>query len=322
MAYWCGVLGVLLCHADARAQKPIDPQDKAVPESIDDLRAIEQRVQQVYQKALEATVSIRAGRAFGSGVIVSANGYVLTAGHVAAKPGQKVTIWLHHGRRLEGEALGVNEGMDSGLVRITTEGDWPYAPISDSQPPRIGQWCVALGHPGGYKPGRPPVLRLGRVIATGTRLIQSDCPLTAGDSGGPLFDLDGRVIGIHSRIGNMTSANFHVPVATFLDTWDRLVAGEQWDDRGLAFLGIDGSSHDRGAVVMHVHSDTPADAAHLQVQDIITAFDGQQVNSFEMLRNLIWQHKPGDVVTIGLLRGDQLIEKHVTLARHPEVVQR
>lgn len=296
--------------------------EPATPQSVSDLREIESRVGEVMEKVLPATVSIRAGRAYGSGVIVSANGYVLTAGHVASEPGQKVTVWLHHGRRLDGVALGINDGMDSGLVKITTEGDWPFVEMRRDATPRIGQWCVALGHPGGYKPGRPAVLRLGRVISKGSRLIQTDCALTAGDSGGPLFDLDGEVLGIHSRIGNTTSANFHVPIETFSATWDRLVAGERWDDRGLAFLGIDGLDHERGALVRRVHLNTPASQAELRSDDIIMSFDGELVDSFEALRGLIVQHKPGDEVIVSLLRGGDVIEKRVTLSRHPELARR
>ncbi len=319
--WWCLLLLPLMSSPGPVVVRGDDATQRTVPQSISDLQAIEGRVEEVVQRVMPATVSIRAGRAYGSGVIVSANGYVLTAGHVAAEPGQKVTIWMHHGRRLDGVALGINDGMDSGLLKITTEGEWPYAEMAGDDSPRVGQWCVAFGHPGGFKPGRPAVLRLGRVISKGTRLVQTDCPLTAGDSGGPLLDLDGKVIGIHSRIGNTTSANFHVPVATFLDTWDRLVAGERWDDRGLAFLGIDGSNHQRGALVVRVHPSTPAAQAMLQSDDIITVFEGQEVSSFESLRSLIVQHKPGDEVTVSLLRGQEMIEKRITLARHPDLLR-
>ena len=95
----------------------------------------------------------------------------------------------------------------------------------------------AMGHPGGLQVGRAPVVRLGKVLAivdrrngrqTGDYYIQTDCPLIMGDSGGPVFDLDGKVIGINSKIGIATTSNIHVPVDSFVDTWDRLAAGEKW----------------------------------------------------------------------------------------------
>src|SRR5205807_4246056 len=93
-------------------------------------------------------------------------------------------------------------------------------------------WCVVTGHPGGFRPGRSPVVRVGRILElnlTSPRAyLRTDCTLVGGDSGGPLFDMHGRVIGIHSRIGGSITANLHVPVDTYRETWDRLVKGERW----------------------------------------------------------------------------------------------
>src|SRR5262249_21538598 len=112
------------------------------------------------------------------------------------------------------------------MIKITETGQYPHVEMGDSKPLQKGQWVVSLGHPGGFVPGRSPVLRLGRVINTTDTLIQTDCTLVGGDSGGPLFDLDGKVIGIHSRIGQPIAFNIHVPVATYRDKWDDLVAGK------------------------------------------------------------------------------------------------
>src|SRR3954466_942030 len=112
------------------------------------------------------------------------------------------------------------------------------------------QWCIALGHPGGFKLGRTAPLRLGRILDLRGTFITTDCTLVGGDSGGPLFDLDGKVIGIHSRIGASTLANIHVPVDTYTETWDRLAAAEAWGDR-FAFgprgplLGVVGETHEK-----------------------------------------------------------------------------
>src|SRR5438067_853762 len=84
----------------------------------------------------------------------------------------------------------------------------------DSKDVKNGDWCVCVGHPGGYKEGRTPVVRVGRVLAHNDNHLQSDCTMVGGDSGGPLFDLDGKVIGINSRIGLTIASNIHVPVDT------------------------------------------------------------------------------------------------------------
>src|SRR4029077_15044098 len=95
--------------------------------------------------------------------------------------------------------------------------------------------------------GRPPVVRVGRILETTPKYLRTDCTLVGGDSGGPLFDMNGKVIGIHSRIGGSISFNIHVPVDTYAETWEKLAASEVWGrDLGLcdfarpssAYLGV------------------------------------------------------------------------------------
>src|SRR5690606_1520398 len=118
--------------------------------------------------------------------------------------------------------------IDSGLMEITDQGDFPAVEMGDSSKLKRGQWVLALGHPGGFESGRRPVLRLGRILDVEDDAIRTDCTLVGGDSGGPLFDMQGRVIAIHSRIGGPLTANIHVPVNVYKENWDRLAAGEAW----------------------------------------------------------------------------------------------
>ena len=92
---------------------------------------------------------------------------MLTAGHVSGAPGRDVTVTLPDGKTVKGKTLGRNAVADSGLVKITEERDWSFVEMGDSGELQKGQWCIAVGHPGGYKPGRTPVVRLGRVHGTG-----------------------------------------------------------------------------------------------------------------------------------------------------------
>ena len=200
---------------------------KASPENSDDLRAIQEQVTSVAQKVLPATVALQVGGAQASGVIVSADGYVMTAAHVITRPGRDVKIIFPDGNTARGKTLGLNPAVDGGLVQITDEGSWPFAPIaSREQAPKPGDWCLALGHPGGFQAGRTPPVRFGRVISIEQSVIRTDCTISMGDSGGPLFDMQGRVIGIHSRIAADASMNLHVPAATYQDAWEVLKAGE------------------------------------------------------------------------------------------------
>ena len=214
------------------------PAAPVTPGNVDDLKLIQSRVEAVVKEALPATVAILLDDGQGSGVIVSRDGYVLTAGHVSGKPGQKVTIMLSTGEELHGKALGANNNIDSGMVKITDKAadpkkGFPFVPLGTAKKLKAGQWLVAMGHPGGYREDRPPVVRLGRVlyVQDNNKWFATDCPLINGDSGGPVFDLDGRLIGINSRIGMTLTTNVHVPIDTFEETWDRLAKGEEWGDK-------------------------------------------------------------------------------------------
>ncbi|WP_460183529.1 S1C family serine protease [Thermopirellula anaerolimosa] len=199
-------------------------------QSLDDARELESHVTELVAKVLPSVVCVRVGTNQGSGVIVTEDGYVLTAGHVVTQPNQRAEFIFADGKRASGTTLGRNEDLDAGLLKLEGDGPWTAAPMGDSDALSPGDWVLALGHPLGYTTGRPPVLRLGRVLRSDRTLIRTDCPLVAGDSGGPLFDLEGRVVGIHSRISTATTTNFHVPVQVFRDGWDRLAKGEVWRD--------------------------------------------------------------------------------------------
>ena len=199
------------------------------PTDIAKLRALEQRVEKMLDKAKAATVGVRMGAAQGSGVIVTEDGYVLTAGHVSAKPGVDCTLVMPDGKVLKAKTLGRNGSIDSGMIKIVDPGKYPFAEMGKSGPLRKGQWVVAIGHPGGFRSNRSPVVRLGRILYADPSMIRTDCTLVGGDSGGPLFDLDGKVIGIHSRIGGASiTENVHVPIDTFRLTWDRLASSQNW----------------------------------------------------------------------------------------------
>lgn len=215
-------------------QLPLVLKIHAAPENVDDLIGIEKHVQRVIERVTPAVVGIRVGPGSGSGVIINEEGIVLTAGHVSGKPGQDAVIILPNGKQLKGKTLGQNKGIDSGMIKIVG-GDndkkekYPFLDMGKSADLKTGQWVIAIGHPGGFRPNRTPVVRVGRILTTNQFLIQTDCSLVGGDSGGPLFDMNGKVIGIHSRIGGKEiTENVHVPVDTFKQTWDRLAKGESW----------------------------------------------------------------------------------------------
>ena len=216
---WLCLSGLVQAADDARYIDKIPGAfDKKSPETLDDLRSIQEHAEILVKKVMPSVVSVRIGPVFGSGVIVSKDGYVLTAGHVSGEPNRNVTVYFHDGKRAKGKTLGSNRGVDSGLIKITTEGAWPYLEMGDSTQLREGQWCMVVSYPGGFKPGRTPPVRLGRILKARPTLVTTDCILVGGDSGGPLFDMHGKVIGINIKIGESLNQNMHAPVNLFRAT--------------------------------------------------------------------------------------------------------
>jgi len=301
----------------AESAKQLVSVSKNIPTSTADLLNLQAAIEQAKEIGLPATVGISIGGTFGSGVIVSEDGYVLTAGHVVGNTsGRDVTIIMADGKtRVPAKTLGADHDMDSGLVKITKEGKYPHVEMGHSGDLKLGQWCVTLGHPNGLKEGRPPVLRMGRVWYARDDAIGTDCAIVGGDSGGPLLDTDGRVIGIHSRISEGIIENFDVPIDTYRDNWDRLAKGEIWGGPQAPLLGVDGETAPQGCKVTRVHQGFPAARARLELDDIITHLDGEVVTGMRSLRSIISKHKFGDEVTLSVLRGEEKMELKVKLDR-------
>jgi serine protease Do len=313
----------LLRAADApAATAPAAPASilgSSNPRDVEELRAIQQKVEAVVKKNLSATVGIAISGGQGSGVIVSKDGLVLTAGHVSGPPGSNCRIILPDGKTYHAKSLGHDSRYDAGMIRIVDkapDAGWPSVEIGASAKLETGQWTVALGHPGGYHKERPPVARLGRVLASAPGAVATDNTIINGDSGGPLFDLSGKLIGIHSRIGASSSENIHVPIDTFTLDWDRLVAGESW---GNSLLGIDNNTSsvvlgitvidsDSGCRISRVNDNSAAARAGLKVGDIITRFNNRDVKTPAELVNLMARQRPGRSVTLAIIRNEKPIE--------------
>lgn len=298
--------------------KAIPAWEKSAPESVVDLLAIQNRVKGLLKKLIPTTVGIEVGGARGSGVIISADGYVLTAGHVSGTPNRPVTVILPDGKRVRAKSLGRNSGIDSGMFKIeSNRKDWPHSKMGRSKTLNMGDWVIAIGHPGGWQRGRPPVVRLGRVISSNARVVWTDATLVGGDSGGPLFNLNGDVVGIHSRISGPTTANFHVPIDTFHDTWDRLAASEDFTDQPNfigAVAGLNAENHKSGARLTSVTPRSPADKAGLKAGDIISRFGRKKLRNVNDLVAELNRKNPTDVVKVEYVRGEKVTKVDLTLA--------
>ena len=280
------------------------------PATVEELRAIEKHVQKVLDKVMPAVVGLRVGPGQGSGVIVKEDGFILTAGHVSGTPNQNAQVVMPNGKVHKGKSLGKNGGIDSGMMKILDEGKYPHLEMGKSSDLKVGQWVVAIGHPGGFRPNRTPVVRVGRILVVNQFLIRTDCTLVGGDSGGPLFDMQGRVIGIHSRIGGLAiTENIHVPIDTFVQTWDKLAKGEAWGGQ----LGQTENVKGAGGKVVFEKKDsfTKEDPTDVSPKD-------QTQNSH--FKPYTFRMKPGHTYTIDLISGDKGGKKLDTFLKlqHPD----
>ena len=283
------------------------------PKSLTDLKALQTQQSKVAAKIHQVTVNLQHGSTQGSGVLINEDGYILTAAHVAGKPKQKMWVVLHDGRRVEGVSMGVNRDTDAGLVRILKTRDennqpWPHAALpAVGERVKTGQWCIAGGHPGGWVSDRPAVIRVGRILAVTDSTVVSDCSLIGGDSGGPLFDLQGKLIGIHSRIGIDVDDNMHVPMNVYMESWDRLANSEAWGVLP-GFRPIIGVTADRQSdtksecIIGTVAPRGPAAKAGIVPGDRIVRFHNAEITNFDRLKEEVDAMVPGERVNVEVLR--------------------
>ncbi len=311
------MLGSRALHASATAAAPQPP-----PPSPDELRGVEKSVRAAFERVRRATVAIRSSNRretqFGSGVIVDREGLIITAGHVLGEPGRRVSVTLSDGRKVVGRSLGISLYSDAGLVRLQEKDDYPFVDVAaPDQSPSIGDWCFALGHPGGPEKERGVVLRIGRVLETDPFTLRTSCQILGGDSGGPLFNLHGVLIGAHSRISEEIDENFHVSASAFRRRWASLLAGRSLGDpRG--WLGLMLGEPPYGELrVKGIVADSGAAVAGLRAGDLVTHVDGESILSADELEAMVGEHRPGEVVRLGLIRDRESMQIEVTLTKDP-----
>ncbi len=287
-----------------------------------DLPSLQKEVLQTIDRVRPAAVHIT-GRGSGfSGVIVSPQGHVLSAGH-AVTPGASYRITLPDGRRIRGVGKGANSRVDCALIKISNPGaNLPYAPMGDSSSLERNQPCIGLSYPGGQRAGVEPVARFGRVVRSVTRngMLQSSVLMEPGDSGGPLFDLNGHVIGIHSRIGRSMNRNYEVPINVYRDFWNELNRESRFVESGppRPILGvrcsIARSSKDRrtieGLKIDMVGEETLASKIGIQTGDVLLQVYGSALKSKRDLRKALVaaRDQGAETIQVDLMRADEAIK--------------
>ena len=290
---------------------PLD--SKKAPQSEADLLLIQDALYKAIPKAKAATVCIDIGDGTGSGVIVNEDGLVMTAAHVATGVGKKVTVIMPDGTKLDGETLGLMAEFDAALLRITgekPEGGFPFVEVDRKDDTKLGDWIFSLGHSGGFDKERGAVARLGRLVRVANTTYQTDGTLIGGDSGGPLFNMEGQLIGIHSRVGPQLPVNMHVPVKVFLGGWDQMLNSEfigegpfaQKPEKGKGFLGVATTDVEGGLKVTKVGKKSPAEDAGLKEEDILKTLNGEPLDSREKLKAILAELAAGDELTLEIIR--------------------
>ena len=266
----------------------------------------------------------------GSGFIIDAQGFILTNFHVIENA-DRITVTLADGRALKGEVVGTDPAIDVALLRVAGGGTLRAAPLGNSDDLRVGEWVCAIGNPLGYVHS----VTVGVVSFIGRKLfdaslddyIQTDAAINFGNSGGPLINARGEVIGINSAISSRAAnIGFAVPINQAVAIVPQLKARGRVS-RGFVGLVLTDITPDlqrslqlpvpRGALVQDVSADSPAQRAGLKPYDIILAVDGRSVFANDELIRDISGRQPGTIARLELLRDGRRQSTQVKLTERP-----
>ncbi|MGN6519218.1 MAG: DegQ family serine endoprotease [Dokdonella sp.] len=308
-------------NPDAQSQDQIDQQD--VPEIF---RRFFGPMPQPRDRGMRVSM--------GSGFIISPDGYVLTNNHVV-DGADEVTVRLSDRRELDAKVVGTDAQYDIALLKLEATG-LPVVSLGDSKAVKAGQWVVAIGSPFGFDHS----VTAGIISAVGRQFggadqqyvpfIQTDVPINRGNSGGPLFNLNGQVVGINSQIfsntGGFMGVSFAIPIDIAMNAVEQIKATGRVS-RGM--IGVQIQNVDReqakalglprsgGALVNKVTPGSAADKAGVQVGDVILGFAGHEIAMSADLPPLVGSSKPGSKADLSVWREGKTITIPVTVGELP-----
>ena len=291
-----------------------------------DVPALQKKIYSTIESVSPAVVSISipglGEETSFSGVLVSKGGQILSVAH-AAETGEEYKILLPDGRKFSARGIGSNLVADCAMLQITDEfEDLPYVRMGESKSLVKNQPCLSISYPVGERASLAPVVRFGRLVKGGDRpgMLQSTALMEPGDSGGPLFDLDGRVIGIHSRITNGMEQNFEVPIDTFKKFWSELNREKIFSRPGpsVSRLGVQAKKRKAGEKfvgVLEVDSNSLAEKHGIKPDDIIQSVHGLKTRSRGVVRGAMLKAADDGVeeVVVKILRDEKQIELKIPL---------
>lgn len=301
--------------------------------------ATEGDIQSILDAILPATVAITAdssaGEAAGSGFVVTEDGYIVTNAHVVSGVDSAQVVFTD-GNSFDAEVVGSDESTDIAVLKVDGQG-LPTAQLGDSDAVVVGDAVIAVGNALALEGG--PSVTSGIVSGLDRNLsaqgggtladaMQTDAAISPGNSGGPLVDATGQVIGINTAIADPTTAEnigFVIPISHAKPVIDQLREG-----RAAAFLGVGTSevtpalaeeenlSVDSGAYVTDVTSGSAAESAGIQVGDVLVEIDGVAVETSGDVQAAVRSNQPGDTVPVVIVRGEETLTVDATLGERPD----
>ena len=265
---------------------------------------------------------------FGSGFILTDDGYIVTNAHVVDNAAA-ITIGMPDRREFDAELIGVDKRTDLALLKVDATG-LPTLTLGDSDKLKVGQWVLAIGSPFGfeYTATQGIVSALSRSLPNENYVpfIQTDVAVNPGNSGGPLFDLDGNVVGVNSQIysrsGGYMGLSFAIPVNVVQTVVEQLkdqgFVSRGWLGVVIQDVSIDlarsfGMDKPGGALVAKVNQGSPAADAGVNTGDVILAFNGEAIELSSDLPPLVGAIRPGDTVEVDVLRNGKQLSLAVTI---------
>ncbi|MBW6527123.1 Do family serine endopeptidase [Sphingomonas sp. RHCKR7] len=281
----------------------------------------------------------REGTSLGSGFIISADGYVVTNNHVIAPASrgatvESITVTLQDRKEYTAKLVGRDPTSDIAVLKITSPTPLPFVRLGDSSRARVGDWVVAIGQPfglgGTVTAGIVSAVHRSTGAGPFDTFIQTDAAINQGNSGGPMFNLNGEVIGINSQIYSQSGGNigigFAIPATEAKPIIDTLVKGQPVK-RG--YLGVSiqpvnadmaaalGLAKDSGEIVGRVEPGGPGAKAGLRAGDVVSAINGQPVTPDKTLSYLVANAAPGSTIRLDVIRDGKRQTLNATVGTRP-----